>query len=263
MRAHGLVALAWLGCATAAAPARPDVPAPEVPPPTATAPAPASRAVPRCGADADAPRATDFGALVEGSRHHAFVRWREPGEWAPEATLDMPLHHASRLEWTNLDDFGPLAEAATRAERLRVTFRVLGRAIEHDPDRATFFATYTALIETLCSPDAPASRAAGAMFGGWDEDVRARCAEADAAVAREARALAACASDAECAILPVSQCAVEGIDCYWVAGHRGRSRAALDAALAARVEAACPLGRCDCDAPPTEAACVEGRCSAR
>ncbi len=174
----------------------------------------------------------------------------------------MPLHHASRLEWANLDDY-PLADAATHAEPLRFTFRVRARTIEQDPERATFFATYTALIESLCSPEAPADRPEGSMYGGWDEDAETQCAEADAEVARAATALAECVTDVECAILRVAQCGVEGIDCFWVAGSRRRPRRALDDALAGRVAAGCPMSRCDCDAPPTRAACVEGRCAAR
>jgi len=80
------------------------------------------------------------------------VYWLEmnhgSGGWEPAQHLRMPLHHATRLDLTNLADFPHLAAGVTGPVRLVI--EITARDIEHDPARATWFATYHARIVEVC-----------------------------------------------------------------------------------------------------------------
>jgi hypothetical protein len=70
------------------------------------------------------------------------------GSWMLADTLDMPMHHASMIAWT--DDAQLLASA--QVDRVLVVATGLGRvSLEHDQRRTMWFATYAARVERVCA----------------------------------------------------------------------------------------------------------------
>lgn len=236
-----------------------------VAPTRATEPSVEPRAVvPRCQApEAAVPAVTDYGALRAGDAalHRVDVR-ADPAthEWLPAAQLDMPMHHASRLSWTNLADFQPLR--AAEGELLRFTFRVLSRDIRHRPDENVFLVEYRARIELVCSVSAPSTRAEGALVADIELDTT-ECPALTARVVEAASALAICTRDAECTIIDFGACDIAGLGCYFLPANRDRSVSDLQTALHGLQTHPCPLAECDCEGPPRAARCERGACVPR
>jgi hypothetical protein len=70
------------------------------------------------------------------------------GEWIPRPLPEMPRHHATRLEWTNLASF---PEAASAKTPLRFTFRIVSREIEQ-MTATRWNALYRAELVAVCPP---------------------------------------------------------------------------------------------------------------
>ena len=141
-----LVVLALtLGCAGAA---REAAPTPPASPPRAPETASASPVDPACGVLA--PTLTSYDAIASDVVFSLEVAVDERGAWAPARPLDMPLHHASMIVWTDeehrLDPRGGV--------RQRVIATGIGRlSIEQDEARHTWFATYGARVDHACPSD--------------------------------------------------------------------------------------------------------------
>jgi hypothetical protein len=100
-----------------------------------------------CDATA-APRLTAYDAIEPDVRFSLVLARDARGVWEPAERLDMPLHHASTITWT---DDAQLLESA-RANRVLVVATGLGRiSIEHDERRNTWFVTYGARVERVCA----------------------------------------------------------------------------------------------------------------
>lgn len=265
LRAATLALVLGASCGGAPTDAGPPGPEAAAPPPTARPDAPDEpadppvRALPRCAApDPAATRLTELSPLSGPSRpFHVEVVFAEPGGWRPDPFPAMPLHHASRIEWTNLDDFGDLDPH--RAERLRLTFRFLSTELRAPSDERAWRATYRAFVDSACSLDA--STPPGSVPAPRPLDVT-RCPDRVAALVAAVEAGGACDTDADCSLVALDACGVEGLDCLW---------AAVGAAHVSRVAEAnyrlltepCPLERCACPSFPSAAACVRGRCAGR
>ena len=74
------------------------------------------------------------------------------GDWNPVEHIPMPHHHATRLELTNLTEFGPRIAGASR---VRFTLEITARDIQQDPGQRQWFTTYQARIIDACSVAAP------------------------------------------------------------------------------------------------------------
>ena len=267
----GIVAVlaAFVGCGTTTAPRTParahDVP--EAPAPIdgvegAEEPVAAGPVFPRCGAAEGIELTSTSGLRAgDGALHHVVVVFRpEHGEWMPAEPVDMPMHHAIRLAWTNLDDFPELADAS--GERLRFTFSVLSQSRRQQPEEGEILVEYLARVEMLCSASAPSSRPEGARLASIGLDV-SECPALAAAVASAARDVASCENDAQCAVVPFPACDLEGLGCYWAVVNRERPIAELTSALYLLEQHPCPVSDCDCPTPPSAARCRGGRCVAR
>lgn len=92
------------------------------------------------------------------TRHRISVAW-DPGAqaWVPAPRLDMPHHHASRIEWENLAPYAVIL-GRSRVQRLVFTVMISGRDVRPPPpavpgDRGVpqpYRATYRARIESVC-----------------------------------------------------------------------------------------------------------------
>jgi hypothetical protein len=88
-----------------------------------------------------------YDAIEVGQRFTLDVVKDENGEWRPAESLDMPMHHASLLEWRA----GKELLAPYSTERVTVIARGHGRvSLVHEPETRAWFATYAADIETVC-----------------------------------------------------------------------------------------------------------------
>lgn len=226
------------------------------------APVAARPVFPRCG-PAEGTELTSTAGLRAGDAalHHVIVVFRpEHGEWMPAEPVEMPMHHATRIGWTNLGDFDGLADATD--ERLRFTFSVLSRDRRHDPEDNEFLTEYLARVEMLCSASAPSSRPEGARLASIGLDV-SQCPALGAAVTSAAREVAVCDGDAQCAVVGFGACDIEGLGCYWAVVNRERPMTELISAHHRLEQQPCPIADCDCPTPPTAARCRGGRCVAR
>jgi hypothetical protein len=99
--------------------------------------------------DGDRPPALRaYDAIAPDLRFSLVLTRDARGVWTPADRLDMPLHHASTIAWT--DDAQLLASA--RVDRVLVVATGLGRvSLEHDERRNTWFATYGARVERVCA----------------------------------------------------------------------------------------------------------------
>lgn len=103
------------------------------------------------------PRLDSYLGIAPRSEFYVDVKWEEPGGFVPATPIKMPLHHSSRLEWTNLKQWPTLRQRHERV--LRIRFKYLGAKIEKIPDQNRWSATYSAEIEDIClAPSAKRSR---------------------------------------------------------------------------------------------------------
>ena len=216
--------------------------------------------VPRCGAPENASELTDFSGVVPGDGAERYVAVHYAGSrngWLPSERIDMPIHHATRLSWTNLDDFEALGVA--QYEELRFTFEVLARDLyQRGFDPPAVRAELSARVTQVCSLSASAGRAEGALLAAIRTG-GAACDGLTRAAVEAAEALAVCSQDADCTVIEVPTCDLEGVGCYWHAASRSRSPAPLLTAIRAIETGGCPSARCDCPTPPTTARCADGR----
>jgi hypothetical protein len=91
---------------------------------------------------------TDYDQFAKGKRFWVAMRHEGKVGWQPVAHIDMPLHHASRLDWQGLDGFGDLE--AHRHRGLRFTFSAIGSDIQKVPQRQQWRAKYKARVEAIC-----------------------------------------------------------------------------------------------------------------
>ncbi len=224
-------------------------PSPTVPP----------RAIPRCGPDRGN-ELTTFSALAakDPTRHHVVVVHRD-GAWLPAEHIDMPMHHATAIQWDNLDAFRELGPASD--EQLRFTFTVLSKSREHRAEQNTVFTTFVARVEMICSASAPADRPEGAVFRSMDIGAE-QCPKLEAAMVEAGQELGQCTSDAQCTIVETPMCGIEGLGCYWAALNRTRDASPLTEAVQAWRDNPCLAAECDCAGRPTAARCRGGQCVA-
>jgi len=69
------------------------------------------------------------------------------GEWVPQDRIEMPLHHATRLELENPDAHAALAQTA---EPVRVKLELAKREIQHDTARGIWLVTWHARVLDAC-----------------------------------------------------------------------------------------------------------------
>jgi hypothetical protein len=125
--------LACLGCASSSA----------TPPVPDTVPAADTS---ECDGD-QPPALTAYDAITPDVRFSLVLTRDARGVWTPADQLDMPMHHASAIDWT--DEAQLLASA--NVDRVLVVATGLGRvSITHDQRRNMWFATYGARVERVC-----------------------------------------------------------------------------------------------------------------
>lgn len=94
------------------------------------------------------PILTAYDAITPDVRFSLVLARDERGGWGPAERLSMPLHHASTITWTGVTH--QLASAGV--DRVLVVATGLGRlSLEHDQARNTWFATYGARVERVCT----------------------------------------------------------------------------------------------------------------
>jgi hypothetical protein len=110
-----------------------------------------------CSTPERVPRLDSYIGIAPQSEFYVDVKWEKPGGFVPTTPIKMPLHHSSRLEWTNLEQWPVLRQRHEQV--LRIHFKYLGAKIEKIPDRNRWSATYSAEIEGIClAPGAKRSR---------------------------------------------------------------------------------------------------------
>jgi hypothetical protein len=114
-------------------------------------PVPGSSVPPGCEAAVLPDPLDRYDAITAGAMFSLELVHDARGAWVPGVQLEMPLHHASTIEWRARELLEPHAGG-----RVVVVATGEGRtSIVHDPQRNTWFATYAARIERVC-PVAPA-----------------------------------------------------------------------------------------------------------
>lgn len=120
-----------------------------------------SNAIPRCAA-AESPELTSYLDATEGDgvvRHLEVLRDPRNGVWATDSHIRMPMHHATAIRWTNLDDLPFLADASSA--RLRFAFTLLTRNTRQVPGERAWRTEYTAEVSRVCEVSDDVSRATG------------------------------------------------------------------------------------------------------
>lgn len=94
------------------------------------------------------PLLSDYSALRPGSRHRVRVRWRATTRaWEPYPQLDMPLHHASAIE------FAEGAALPAGGPDLELTVVAIDRTLVRYSQREhTWFFHYRVRVESICAP---------------------------------------------------------------------------------------------------------------
>ena len=101
--------------------------------------------VPTCGAVSSLPVLDRYDALVPGARVRLALRWDATSRsWQPASRLEMPLHHASALEYVGWT--APAASADTVEVELEAIERV-SSGVRH----GTFFFTYRVRVLSACA----------------------------------------------------------------------------------------------------------------
>jgi hypothetical protein len=159
------LALALAACARQAStppsrpPAAPVVPAARVHLASPAADAGRDAAVAEAGCTGLPPALTDYDEIAPGRAFSLEVMQDATGIWGPAQPLEMPMHYAARIEWAQAARLD-----AYRGQRVVVVATGLGRsALDADPRRGVWFATYGARVERVCgvSQGRPAARDAG------------------------------------------------------------------------------------------------------
>jgi hypothetical protein len=102
---------------------------------------------PACEPGKRPPPLARYDAITDGVAFSLALAEDARGVWGPVTPLGMPLHHASTIEWE-----GHELLDAHRGTRVVVLATGRGRtALVHDPGRHTWFATYAARIDRVCS----------------------------------------------------------------------------------------------------------------
>jgi len=221
---------------------------------------PASQ-IPRCGAP-ETRALTSYLDVTAGdgvARHIEVIRDPRNGVWMPAEHVQMPMHHATAIRWTNLDDL-PLLAGAT-GERLRFSFLLLTRGTQQVPGEHEWRTEYTARVTTVCAVTDDASREVGVHVPDVDTPA-GDCERLEDAVEAAARGPAGCTSDADCVVRDAPACELRGLGCYWMAVRRDADLAPVMAAIGAYETSGCPASDCDCPTAPTTARCTDGRCTA-
>lgn len=117
--------------------------------------------MPRC-ATPESPALTSYLDASAGDgivRHLEVLQDSRNAAWATDSHIRMPMHHATAIRWTNLDDF-PLLPAAGAA-RLRFAFTLLTRDTRQVPGERAWRTEYTAEVSSVCEVSDDGSRATG------------------------------------------------------------------------------------------------------
>lgn len=119
------------------------------PEPDAPARQPATGIAP-CSAP-ETPELTSYLEVHAGdgvTRHLKVLRDPNNGVWATDSHIRMPMHHATAIRWTNLDDYPRLTEAGPA--RLRFAFTILTRDTRQVPGQRAWRTEYTAEVSSVC-----------------------------------------------------------------------------------------------------------------
>lgn len=119
------------------------------PAPTADPPAPPTPALAPCPTPPPPP--LDYNDIANGRTYTVDVA-ESSGEWRPADHIPMPMHHATRIEWTNpaaLSDLGPAATG-----RLRLAVRIESRDIQQLSGRREWRVIVRAHIAAVCAAPA-------------------------------------------------------------------------------------------------------------
>ncbi|MEM9190536.1 MAG: hypothetical protein AAGF12_15230 [Myxococcota bacterium] len=109
------------------------------------------RPVPRCGPSEATPLA-NLAQVHDGGRYVTEVARNAQNEWLPTPFPSMPMHHASRLEWVNIEAFSELADSPY--ERLRFEFELRSHEVQQVPGAHQWRAVYRCELVAICQPDA-------------------------------------------------------------------------------------------------------------
>lgn len=89
--------------------------------------------------------------VADGARFQATLRYDpQSHDWAVEPQPEILHHHATRIDWSNLDTIGGLGRAS--GGEVHVTFRFESSEVEKIPDEHAWLSTHVATIETACLP---------------------------------------------------------------------------------------------------------------
>lgn len=219
-----------------------------------------STRMPRCGAP-ETPALNSYLEATEGDgvvRHLEVLRDPRNGVWATDSHIRMPMHHATAIRWTNLDDLPLLADVSDA--RLRFGFTLVTRNTRQVPGERAWRTEYTAEVSRVCEVSGDVSRATGFHL----PDVHApsdECGPLEDAVMESVQAAAHCTSDAECVVREAPACDLRGLGCSWMVVRRDASVEPILEAIRAH-RTVCIASSCDCPMPPSTARCVDGACTA-
>lgn len=119
---------------------------------------PVTSGLARCAAP-ETPELTSYLEASEGdgvARHLEVLRDPRNGVWATDSHIRMPMHHATAIRWTNLDDFPLVADAG--AARLRFEFTLLTRDVRQVPGERAWRTEYTAEVSSVCEVEGDTAR---------------------------------------------------------------------------------------------------------
>jgi len=103
-----------------------------------------------CEVPERAPKLETYTGIAPLDTFYVDVQWEEPEGFVPVAPIGRPLHHSSRLQWTNGEMWPSLRQA--HPGPLRFRFKVLAAKTDKVPAQNRWWATYSAEIEDVCTP---------------------------------------------------------------------------------------------------------------
>jgi hypothetical protein len=95
---------------------------------------------------------------------------------------------------------------------------------------------------------------------GQGRIIGASCSDKEKTIAAAADAERTCVRDEDCRARRVRLCALESLDCYFIAANSSADVKPLDDAIEAYVSAGCPTAKCKCKTKPDTLRCDAGKC---
>jgi len=108
-----------------------------------------------CEASAEAvpPVLEDYAEIAVGTPFRATLRYDDGShQWQVDPQPKILLHHATRIDWKNLAEFGGRGLGLARGSEVHAVFHIVESKVEHIPSRNQWLSEHIAVLDSACLP---------------------------------------------------------------------------------------------------------------